>query len=103
MYLMKSYVLRGCGVKGLAQRPVPTRGRQPYPYQNRGSQYKNTVVHGDREMVCRSAAARVMAASSSSSTMKVRIQGRHMEATPAIKEFIEEKVTKVGGCMYAYC
>jgi len=38
----------------------------------------------------------MMAASGSASTMRIRIQGRHMEATPAIKEFVEDKVTKVG-------
>ena len=55
---------------------------------------------GKREETCRvgwRAAGRVMsmAASGSASTMRIRIQGRHMEATPAIKEFVEEKVTKV--------
>lgn len=37
----------------------------------------------------------MMAASGSASTMRIRVQGRHMEATPSIKEFVEEKVTKV--------
>ena len=47
---------------------------------------------------CRNVSRRVtVCAASGMSTMKIRVQGRHMETTPAIKEFIEEKVSKVSG------